>query len=901
MPLTIPHGNVPVFGPEGDLGHIPAEQLQTALTQGYSEATPDDVSNFNLQQQYGSAGQQAISGIEGAAKSLTFGASSGVERALGVPAQDILGREQANPWAHGLGELGGLAAGMVTGSTEARALKAGAEGAAGLVGLGEGSIAARIGTQAVKQATEMAMIQAGDEVSKAFLMDPNQSMETALTHVGLAGLLGGGLGAGTSAGSEALFKAVNEAKLGSLLGAIRNKVTGVAGADTASDMAKQAGIELSPELRAALSGEKASTDIAQSLRESDTGAGEAMRQGIDDLKRQAHESILGAFGRTAEDVADADVSAYQAGSKVKSALLSDLKAKADEFESRFAPIEEKFKGSPVPEGFHTEVQEKLGKIALENSYSLREASPEMMELNRVIKDLPNVKTLEDLRNFQSQVRSDLSNKRLFTLSKQVMGALRDGETSALDSVLGKEAPDMVGALKAAREGYKGVMGQVEQLNEALHVGKFKGLNGFVKALGDMGEERILSRLGQTNNVGLTAFLSQQFPQVADFIRSHQVDSLLQKAVRAPGADQGMNSRALFRMLDKMSPEQRAFLLPEGAQARLDAAQGLLKKLPERLNPSGTARALDAIWKHMPGGISGLIAAMAGHNIGLGFLLGEIGRYVGREVPDAAKLSLLRFLGTEGPIDAAGFRSLHGIVERLYKGHALVDKAVQGVFKSAEDVLPEKALPTDKHREKLENFIKVAQEDPEALHTLAENAGTYAPQHGIAAGAIAGRALSYLLSQRPNTQPMDALGPDRTPTAFERAAYNRALDIAQQPLVVLKAAKDGSITPQDVTALDSMYPSLYASLKTKAIGYMVEAKAKGVLIPYRTRIGLSLFLGMPLESSITPQNIAANQAQPTQAAPQQGSKPPQSAYKGLSGLAQGEATSSQTREQGRSKA
>lgn len=906
----MPDSVVNLVNPQGDLVGVSPDQAQDAIQQGYTEATPQDLHNHVIQQKYGTPGEQVVTGLEQAGSAATLGMSTLGEQALGkalgmkdLSAEAIRGRREANPGVTAIGQMGGLAASIMDGGVMAQSLKGVGDMALAKSGLeGAKSVVGRIGGQAVKQAAEMALFQAGDENSKLFTNDPEQSLGTALTSIGAASLVGGVLGGSGATASQALWKATKGAELEGFLGALKDKMTGVAGADHVSEMAQQAGMSIPPELKAALSGETSAVKMAQELRESASGAGDAMRAAHEDVLAQAHQGIFDALGKDPAQVAGQDLSAYQTGAKLKEAIASPLRNAAESIEAQFAPIEEKFSKNALPEGFHTDLQEKLGKIAVDNSYGLRTESPEMIELNRVMKDIPNAKTLEDFRNLQSQVRSDLSNKRLFGLKGQVMGAMRDAETNALDSVLGKEAPELVSQVKGARDAYKGIMGQIEQLNDALHVGKFKGIKGFLKNLGELGEERVLSRLAQPNNVNLTSFLSEHYPYAADLVRSHHIDSLLQKAISAPGAEAGMNSRVFFKGLDKMSPEMRAFSLPEGAADKLKATQDLLERIPKRMNPSGTARTLDAIWKKLPGGMAGLMAGLHGHNPIAGYVLGSIGRYVGREVPDAAKLALLKFLGSEAPAHAGAFKAVHEMAEHAIKGQGLVNGAVKSLFKGAEDVLPEKAIPTDQQKEKLAKFGEVAQNTPQALEKfgMGDDAGQYMPDHVMGMGMLAGRISSFLASVKPDTSPPGPLSPPRVPTAAEKAKYDTALTIAQQPLTVLQHVKDGSLTPFHIQALDAMYPSLYKGLKVHAMQAMAEAHTKEVSIPYKTKMGLSLFLGMPLDPSISPANLMANQVPPQpQGGPQQGpQKPSQAGLKGLSKLSSTLQTSSQTREQDR---
>jgi hypothetical protein len=54
--------------------------------------------------------------------------------------------------------------------------------------------------------------------------------------------------------------------------------------------------------------------------------------------------------------------------------------------------------------------------------------------------------------------------------------------------------------------------------------------------------------------------------------------------------------------------------------------------------------------------------------------------------------------------------------------------------------------------------------------------------------------------------------------------------------------------------------------------MINASERDDLIPYKTKMGLSLFMGQPVDSSMTPQSIVAAQPVPAQQ-PQGGQQGP----------------------------
>src|SRR5438067_1591368 len=97
----------------GSVVPVAADEVQGAAQLGWVPASPKQVQEYQLAEKFGSAGQQAITGLEAAGQALTLGASTHIEKALGVPAEDIAAREATNPVAHGVGTAVGVGAGLL--------------------------------------------------------------------------------------------------------------------------------------------------------------------------------------------------------------------------------------------------------------------------------------------------------------------------------------------------------------------------------------------------------------------------------------------------------------------------------------------------------------------------------------------------------------------------------------------------------------------------------------------------------------------------------------------------------------------------------------------------------------------------------------------------------------------
>ena len=168
--------------PSNDVGEggMPA-QVQPP-NQGFD---PDKYLEPENQAQYGTASQMAKTFGEGVGRGLiTQPGMTLAERASGVPAADILGREKANPWTNFAGELTGFVGGALTGSGEAALLEKAGSSLTGYLG------ASKLGGLAIKGLIDAEALTGGDEVNKMILQDPNQTAGSAVAHMGLSAVLG---------------------------------------------------------------------------------------------------------------------------------------------------------------------------------------------------------------------------------------------------------------------------------------------------------------------------------------------------------------------------------------------------------------------------------------------------------------------------------------------------------------------------------------------------------------------------------------------------------------------------------------------------------------------------------------------------------------------------------------
>lgn len=883
-----------------EIGSIPSAQLEDALSQGYVQPSSAEVDDYIKQQKYGSTSQQVLSGLEGAGVGASFGLSTGVEEALGVKPEDIRARREVNPFTHMLGEGAGLAASsFIPGAGAFNLISDAGKGAAALTGLGEASTLAKVGSGAVRAATENILVQGGDEFSKMLSADPDQSVQTALTNIGLAGIFGGTLGAGVET-LNPLWKATMGGKVGQVLKALSDKAGGIDGVvpDALNEAISKSGLDMAPEIRAGLSQNPEIQNAFKALQQSDTTkSGQKFQQAYQDFKMKSSESMLSALGKTTADVdALSNLSENEIGKQLQKSLIEELKAKTEPFKKEFAEIEEKFKGVPLLEdvnipaenqpalnpylpadqqvapttrhpGTISKISDEIGSLAHAEGYTISPSSPEAQMINRIQKELPNLKTLEDLRNYQSIIGKNAQAQQLYHLGGELSKIFRNAEENIITGAMAETAPHMLETHALARSQYKEFMNLADELNARLHVGKYRGADTFISNLSEMAPEVVLRRLSGKGDANLLSLIAERFPQSAQAIKDFSINNILKTASMKATAGEVINTRFLMNSIEKMSPELRGFAVSPEALQKVQSIGKILDTIDSMPhNFSNTARTIDKLWSYVPGSAMGMATVLTGHNPVSGLIVGGLTKWLGRDVPDAVRLAALKFLGSNQPIESEGFKAMVDFIHHTLQGENLIGKSTKNVFKSGAEVLPQAFMPSEKSKKKLDKQLEEVQLNPQKLFNVTGKTAHYLPEHGQAIAQTAANAANYLNSIRPRTDKRNPLDSEVKPSAAEKAVYDRALAIAEQPLLVLDHIKKGILTPQDIAVLHNVAPALQAKLAQKLSSEMIEWIHKGNTIPYKTRLGLSLFLGQPLDSTMTPEAILS--AQPMARQPQQ---------------------------------
>lgn len=200
-----------------------------------------------------------------------------------------------------------------------------------------------------------------------------------------------------------------------------------------------------------------------------------------------------------------------------------------------------------------------------------------------------------------------------------------------------------------------------------------------------------------------------------------------------------------------------------------------------------------------------------------------------------------------------FRSSVDYLHSAMKGAKQLSEALRETVgeKKSGEMQPDKGS-----RENLKAFLEESRENPASLLDVGGTLGHYLPDHGAALGALTATATDYLNGLRPQQAQENPLD-DPTPIdKMAEAKFNRALDIANHPLLTLQHVKDGTLLPNDINTVKVIYPALYRGMVSQMTERLIKAKADGEEIPYRQKQSMSLFLGQPLDATQTPAAMQA---------------------------------------------
>lgn len=797
--------------------------------------------------QYETPGQQALAAVEGGFRGATAGLSDvaaqgarDVASKIGVPdkyldmvapsSHDLEMRQKLNPIASNVSQYGTMAASIFGGT--------GIPGAIGDIAkvIPEGaSFGSRLGSAFLRSAIEGGLIQGGDELSKSMLGQGDQQAPVAgaLWNMGASSLLSGGLGT-IFGGASAGLKKIADSKIGS----------------EAAQFIEDFGSRLksrseNPDLIGSVF--KEISDFWNSTKEL---ASDTWRPG--GLKEQAVQSLLPKEAN--EQILQHAIDTTGSAKNVADKMLEDEvpKAARGKFQSSIDRYTEATNAARTPMDYWKATNNLKKEIG--------EYVP-WKQLEHLSPADPKYAFVQNMRDFYGTLKNGLEDTGTWgkagELQKGLNAAFKRFEPS--QKAFGTFTSDYpAGALDMHPDG-----------GELVDPNKIKTyVNTTGKSGGAIGNELRPAKM-------------KSFVEAAENHRNE--------------------INKLFDHLDVPSPVQPSSLnavkstygqATDGAHAADQLFDVGIKNFGTKIAVNTTGAVLGGEEGYRHGGVLGGVGGFIGGAIAPK-ALGLAGNMIGKKVALPVVLKVLSSGGTD---------TVRGLGRALdYAGHAesgaqKITKGIESLFKAG-SIVSKAPAALAKEREKLREFIESGEQNqqvqeglqqsqpaptpayahggevkiPEAAPPIISKSNPIAnhyPEQDIMLQAAKGRINNYLNQIRPQSSasklPFDHEKPDKQ----KKRDYDKALDLANDPSIILNEVKKGTITPEMMKHFTSMYPELHDHLSKKITERITKAQVDGEKPSYKIRQGLGLLLGAHLDSTMTPQSIMAAQATYQKAPPQQ---------------------------------
>jgi hypothetical protein len=758
----------------------------------------------------GTIGALKAAGL-GAARSLSFGTSDQLFSRTGlVTPEELKGYEETNPTASTVGEVGGILGAVIApeagilGALSAPVKAVSKLGSAITAGAAApaittaGKVLSQAGALAAGSAVEGAAYGLGQAVSEDALGDPSALGEKLFSHVGQGALLGAGLGGVLGAGKVAIPAAIEKAGLKTE--ALRE----VVGDTLAKAAAKVSG--------------KSEEDIKELTRGLFTKEGAEVRQkALEGFKER--ESTVRDLTKGLSDQADSINKAtkqYYQGARQEeiSKLMSEVphetafNAAADTAGDIKAAIKE-MRSEP-------ELYSATGKVRQAELIS------EGLE-NKLV----NAKTSEDVYHAVNDAKQQLG-----TLSK-FQGMPTDAERATIARIkqIGHEVkthlenPAIYGEAGARQAALNSAYSEYASASKDF-------LKSFGKRLSN-GETQIDPGKVNSflNQVGRPAGdIRQQI--LADYIEASQ-GLAKQMAETSKNAVDNVDTNKLMDLFRKTQD------IAEGAESELEAVNKF-KRLKESRDSINV------------GGVTGASVAT--------YLMGPAG---------GAAYSV--FHGLRNPAEMV--RILSEVERFALKTTNAINKGASGIFKLPEGLgstaraygSVQYATSDEKRstHDKIGPTVSELSSDPEKLieklHENTEALNEAAPKTSQAVQGSMIRAVQFLQQKLPgNNITRKPLSPEYKPSDAELAKWYKYFSAVERPTQVLQQIAIGNLVPETMETLAVVYPKLLSEMQVAVTDKLTDAIAKKKLIPYRTKLSLSMFLGSDLVNSLDPKTMLAMQ-------------------------------------------
>lgn len=809
-PVAQPSGReVFVVHENGERGSIPEEQLAVAEKRGWRLETDSETRQARRAHDYGERSFDAFA--QGAARSLTFGASDLALGAAGL-GQDTALTKEFNEGAALAGEIGGAllpAGGGALGATAGKAATSAMRGAGETAGK-------RILGGIAGGAAEGAVFGAGQGVSKVALDESPATAEHVLSTIGSDILYGAAFGGAVGGTGSTLAEGARVAKTGA-----KNLAERMAKRDT--DDALLAQYADLPE------------DIAKmdrpALAKAEADEVKRLRAEADSVIPKDHVHRLDRAALTAERKA-AEAEAKKVALQEGGQVLDNLNSYVEEIRPMYARGSGRAASDTIVEGMPGAMAGKtaVGRRGADTVAELgeRDFTDTIVDMAKGKKAAKTIRGVEE--------GAEVMINGLGRSKKRIMQTLDDPK-GWLESPWGA-----LSTRKALRK-------QEKILADSLRNGR----------LNLDPENRLIVENWLAKNRAMQDEVSAFYSRVNN-PRSARLDELDDAVTSYSDRLAASKERPTSERMEWIDRAKESFS-DRLAAAKEAARPSLVQQLAKQVG--GGALASGMIGMGMPA-LAAFPMGFALAEAAVGSRMGSIGNRLARGAEasrEAARKGVDNFLQVGKRAAKAGLP----IASKVLTATSFATP--EQVAASAQRPVRVSSNPRVKaYQARARELQAVTEPDPvtgkskmthAAMLQMADRltvVGAISPKLQDEMLLVGERRLAFLadkLPKRPGS-PQFPIGPDTWhPSEYEIAEFGRYVDAVENPAGVLDRMGAGKMTSEDAEALRTVYPEIYGEIQDQLMAKLPELREN---LPFEKRLMLSIYFEKPIDPSMDPETM-----------------------------------------------
>jgi len=607
-----------------------------------------------------------------------------------------------------------------------------------------------------------------------------------------------------------------------------------------------------------LAGQVADNNLIQGmsfrLADRPTQAGFKARAQVQGQFKAMEQGVLRSIGRETAEVVARNPS--DVGSSIASNIAEMVGAKYDSFSQLYERVNKAFPSIPVNERGLNQIAKNILNTEINGSQIVSKLpnSSTARLLSEVADNITRQTTLQDLRNFQTYLRKAYNPATLSAIDKEALGIVQEKLGNAIERHLNqfvkKQGPGAeADALKALLPEKKVADAQYREFREFLselapELGYKKRIDtptSVIRFLEDVDGEKLFKAMSKSKKLGL---LEKEVPVAYKEFLEAKKDELLSGAMK----DGKLELAQFHRKVDALPWEIKEKIIAADPQAYLDA-RTLRESFSIKgslINPSGTSFA-QSMDKALEGGFLSKIP-------GVGLAL-EFGF---KNVQDAAMEKLVNKVSNIEALLVAEAAKKEAANE-LSRIPAMIEKMAtkaKETVKVASVGAVARAFDSEGDRKdfmaKIRKTLYDSQGNPEKVQKKAGQWVNWTEKQGAPTIAMElsgqlNKAMAYLQNEVPKQMNPNPLVKQRwEPSDTELASFERKASVVLNPFSVIDDLGNGSLTKDQLTALQTVYPSIYEKIRS---GVVESLTTFDNTVPYPMRIKLSLLFGASLDQSL----------------------------------------------------